>query len=319
MAITVTKKEPIVYKNSFSYRFRADMKKNYSLYLLFIPVLAFYILFCYRPMYGLIMAFQDFDIRLGVSGSEWVGMENFKRFFADPYFKRNIVNTVKISVADIIVGFPLPIIFALLVNELSGKWFAKTVQTITYLPHFISLVVICGMIRTFVGTDGIVTALVNVFLPSPAEESLLNHAKAFLPIFVGSNVWQQFGWNSIIYLAALAGVDEQLYEAATIDGAGRWRQTLSVTIPSILPTIVIMFILKLGSVLNVGYEKIILLTNAFNAESSEVLSYYIYKKGLISADYGLATAAGFFNSVINFAFVTAANAISKKAGDISLW
>ena len=175
------------------------------------------------------------------------------------------------------------------------------------------------LLSSAITASSYINAVKPSFVTSPAEESLLNHAKAFLPIFVGSNVWQQFGWNSIIYLAALAGVDEQLYEAATIDGAGRWRQTLSVTIPSILPTIVIMFILKLGSVLNVGYEKIILLTNAFNAESSEVLSYYIYKKGLISADYGLATAAGFFNSVINFAFVTAANAISKKAGDISLW
>lgn len=319
MTVAVTKKKQTVDKSSFSYRFKTDMKKNYSLYLLFLPVLIFYILFCYRPMYGLLMAFQDFDIRMGIGGSEWVGLENFRRFFADPYFKRNIVNTINISIAGIVIGFPLPIIFALLVNELRCKWFVKTVQTITYLPHFISLVVICGMIRTFVSADGIVTAVVNLFLPSPAEESLLNNAKAFLPIFVGSDVWQQFGWNSIIYLAALSAVDEQLYEAATIDGAGRWRQTLSVTIPSIMPTIVIMFILKLGSVLNVGYEKIILLTNAFNAESSEILSYYIYKKGLISADYGLATAAGFFNSVINFVFVVAANAISKKASDISLW
>ena len=220
---------------------------------------------------------------------------------------------------SILVGFPLPILFALLVNELTHKWFAKTVQTITYLPHFISLVVICGMIRTFVSENGLITSIVNMFVKEPYSESMLNNAKAFLPIFVGSDVWQQFGWNSIIYLAALSGVDEQLYEAATVDGAGRLRQTISVTIPSILPTIIIMFILRLGSLLSVGYEKIILLTNPFNAETSEVLSYYIYKKGLENADYGLATAAGFFNSAINFVFVVATNALSRRVSEISLW
>jgi putative aldouronate transport system permease protein len=306
-------------KTAFSYRFKRDMKKNYSLYILIIPVLAFYALFMYKPMYGVLMAFQDFEIRVGITGSDWVGFDNFKRFFADPYFKRNIINTVKISVTSIVFGFPTPIIFALLVNEISKKWFMRTVQTITYLPHFISLVVICGMIRTFVGSDGIITSIVNFFSANPVDESLLNNAKAFVPIFVASDIWQSFGWNSIIYLAALSAVDEQLYEAAIIDGAGRIRQTISVTIPSILPTITIMFILRLGSILSVGYEKIILLTNAFNAESSEILSYYIYKKGLISADYGLATAAGLFNSIINFAFVAAANSISKKVSDIALW
>lgn len=309
----------VVDKTAFSYRFKTDMKKNYSLYILFLPVLIFYILFAYKPMYGLLMAFQDFDLRLGITGSKWIGMENFRRFFADPYFSRNIINTIKISVVSILVGFPLPILFALLVNELTHKWFAKTVQTITYLPHFISLVVICGMIRTFVSENGLITSIVNIFVKEPYSESLLNNAKAFLPIFVSSDVWQQFGWNSIIYLAALSGVDEQLYEAATVDGAGRLRQTISVTIPSILPTIIIMFVLRLGSLLSVGYEKIILLTNPFNAETSEVLSYYIYKKGLENADYGLATAAGFFNSAINFVFVVATNALSRRVSEISLW
>lgn len=306
-------------KRTFSYRLKRDIKKNYSLYILFLPVIVFYVLFAYKPMYGLLMAFQDYDIRSGISGSEWIGMQNFKRFFADPYFKRNIVNTVKIGVMSIIVGFPIPIIFALLVNELTNKYFIKTVQTITYLPHFISLVVICGMIRTFVGAEGIITSFINLFLPEPIKESLLNNANAFVPIFVGSDVWQQFGWNSIIYLAALSAVDEQLYEAAILDGAGRIRQTISVTLPSILPTIVIMFILRVGQVLNVGYEKIILLSNPFNAETSEILSYYIYKKGLVNADYGLSTAAGFFNSAINFAFVITANLISRKTSEISLW
>ncbi len=319
MANKVIAKNAVIDKGSFSYRFKRDMKKNYSLYILMIPVFVFYILFMYKPMYGILMAFQDFDIRAGIGGSEWIGFENFKRFFSDPYFSRNILNTISISISSIVFGFPIPIIFALLVNEISSKKFMKVTQTITYLPHFISLVVICGMIRTFVSEEGIITQIVNLFAKEATEESLLNNAKAFVPIFVGSDIWQSFGWNSIIYLAALSGVDEQLYEAATLDGAGRLRQTISVTIPSILPTIIIMFILRLGSVLSVGYEKIILLTNPFNAEKSEILSYYIYKKGLESADYGLATAAGLFNSLINCFFVVAANSLSRKVSDIALW
>ena len=298
---------------------KKDLRRNYSLYLLVIPVLVFYAYFMYKPMYGVLIAFQDFNFKKGISGSPWVGWKNFDRFFSDPYFTRNIVNTINISFTSIIFGFPAPIILALLINEINSKWFVKTVQTITYLPHFISLVVICSMIKDYVSTDGIINTIITFFTGKPATESLLDKASYFVPIYVISDIWQGIGWGSIIYLAALSGVDAELYEAATIDGAGRLRQTWSITLPSILPTIVTMLILRLGQVLSVGFEKIMLLTNAYNAETSEILSYYIYKKGILGSEYGLSTAAGLFNSVINFVFVVSANAISRKLNDTSLW
>lgn len=306
-------------KKSFGFRLKKDLRRNYSLYLLIIPVLLFYTYFCYKPMYGILMSFQDFNFKLGISGSPWVGLKHFDRFFSDPYFARNIINTIKISVASIVFGFPAPIILALLINELTKKWFVKTVQTITYLPHFISLVVICGMITDFVSTNGVISNIVSLISGKPVTESLLNDPKLFIPIYVISGIWQQIGWSSIIYLAALSGVNDELYEAAEIDGAGRLVQTWSVTIPSILPTIVIMLVLRLGQLMGVGYEKIMLLTNSFNAEASEVLSYYVYKKGIQGGEYSLATAAGLFNSVINFVFVIAVNSISRKLTESSLW
>lgn len=300
-------------------RLRSDLRRNYSLYLMVLPVLAFYLYFCYKPMYGILIAFQDFNFKEGISGSTWVGLKNFERFFSDPYFNRNIINTVVISAASIIFGFPAPILFALLMNEIEKKWFLKTVQTITYLPYFISLVVICSMVKNFVAPDGLINVLVAALSGSAPGESLLDKPQLFTAIYVLSDIWQNVGWGSIIYLATLAGVDAELYEAATIDGAGRLKQTIHVTIPSIMPTIVILFILRLGGILNVGYEKIMLLTNAYNAETSEVLSYYVYKKGIMGTEYGLSTAAGVFNSVINFVFLIATNALSRKLNETSLW
>jgi len=297
-------------------RVRKDFQKNFSLYLLMLPVILFYLYFHYKPMYGLIMAFQNYNVRTGILGSQLVGLKNFVRFFADPYFKRNIVNTINISLANIVFGFPAPLILALLINELQKKWFVKTVQTISYMPHFISLVVICSMVRNFLQPDG----LINAFLSGgKATESMLNNAGLFVPIYVLSDIWQEVGFGSIIYIAALSGIDVELYEAAKIDGAGRIRQTWNITLPCLMPTVIVLLILRLGNVLTVGYEKIILLTNPFNAETSEVLSYYIYQKGILSADYGLATAAGLFNSFINCFFVIAANKISRGVSGLSLW
>ena len=306
-------------KISFKENVKRDFRQNYSLYLMVIPVIAFYVLFCYKPMYGILIAFTDFDVRSGLSGSTFIGMENFRRFFSDPYFLRNIVNTVKISLASIVFGFPAPILLALMMNELNTKYFKRFVQTATYLPHFISLVVVCGMIRNFVSADGLVTTFISGIIGKNIQESLLYMPKLFTSIYVTTDIWQEVGWGSIIYMAALSSVSAELYEAARIDGAGRFRQTISVTIPSILPTVVIMLILRLGGILAVGYEKIMLLINQFNADSAEVLSYYIYKKGLVNNDYGLATAAGLFNSVINLLFVVGANFISKRLTETSLW
>ena len=308
--ITVTNKKSIIKK---------DLKRNYSLYLLVIPVLLWYAYFCYKPMYGILMAFQNFNFRRGIWGSDWVGFNNFIRFFSDPYFLRNIVNTISISLTDIAFGFPAPILFAILINELPGKKFAKVTQTITYMPHFVSLVVICGMIKSFVASDGIITTVVSMLTGNPIEESLLNNASLYVPIHVISGIWQELGWSSIIYLAALTGVDESLYEAASIDGANRLRQIIHITVPSIVPVIITMLILRLGSVLSVGYEKVMLLTNSFNASRSEILSYYTYKVGILGGEYSLSTAAGLFNSVINCVFIFTANAISRKVSETSLW
>lgn len=294
-----------------------DIKRNWTLYILVLPVVAFYIIFCYKPMYGAIIAFKDYSPKLGIMGSPWVGLEHFRTFFASSDFSRILRNTVQISLASIVFGFPAPIILALLINELQRKWFAKSVQTITYLPHFISLVVVCGMIRDFVSDKGIVTQMFAMFGMEPTN--LLNNEEYFLPIYVISGIWQEIGWGSIIYLAALTGVDQELYEAAGIDGAGRLRQTWSITIPSILPTIVTMLILRLGSVMNVGFEKIILLYNPMIYEKADVISSYVYRVGMVNRDYGFSTAVGLFNSVINFTFVIGANYISKKLNNTSLW
>lgn len=294
-----------------------DWKRNRTLYLMIIPVIGFYLIFCYKPMYGTLMAFQDFSPRQGIWGSEWIGLENFRLFFTGVDFWILLRNTLKISISMIAFGFPAPILLALLINELTKKWFAKTVQTITYLPHFISLVVVCGMLKEFVADKGVITQILAVF--GAPEINWLNEANAFVPIYVASGIWQEVGWGTIIYLAALAGVDQELYEAAAIDGAGKLRQTIAITLPGILPTIVTLLIMRLGSVMNVGFEKIILLYNPLNMEQADVISTYVYRMGLKNRDYGFSTAVGLFNSVINFGFVIFANYISKKLNETSLW
>lgn len=300
-------------------RLGKDLSKNKSIYLLAVLPLAWVIIFSYMPMYGILVAFQNYSPRLGIWGSDWVGLKNFARFINDPYFLRDIKNTFVISITSIVVNFPLPIIFALLLNEIEKKKFLKVVQTITYVPHFVSLVVICGMIKTFVSGDGMITALVSSITGKEIGESLLMNSANFVPIYVLSDTWQGIGWSSIIFMAAIAGVDESLYEASAIDGAGRFKQVIYVTIPSILPTIIIMFILRMGTIINVGVDKIMLLYNELNAETSETLSYYIYKKGIGQGEFGLSTAAGLFNSVVNLIFVVVTNKCSSMLSETSLW
>lgn len=300
-------------------RLKREFLANKSVYFMALVPVIWYIVFCYIPMGGIVIAFQKYNIRLGILGSQWVGLKNFERFFSDPYFVRSLRNTVVISLSSIIFSFPLPIIFALLLNELNHKWFMKSVQTITYIPYFISLVVLCGMVKTFVSDDGIVTRLIEMFCGADIKESLLNKPNMFTAIFVGSGIWQGVGWSSIIYTAAISGIDQELYEAASIDGATRFQKVIHVTIPSIVQTIVVLFILRLGSALTVDYQKILLLINQLNAEKAEVLSYFIYQRGLINSDYSLSTAAGLFNSVINLALVWGANALSRKVSEIALW
>ena len=235
-----------------------DIRRNKILYLLSIPIILWYLIFCYRPMVGVLMAFQNFNPVKGILGSQWVGMKHFVDFFTGIYAWRTIRNTLALSLLDLIFNFPAPIIFALMLNEVKNRYFKKTVQTISYMPYFISMVVMCGIIVDFTSAGGIISTLV-ANLTGTASQNLLGDPACFRPIYIISNIWQGLGYGSIIYIAALAGVDQELYEAATIDGAGRWKQTLHITIPSISSTIIIMLILKMGSMLSVGSEKVLLL------------------------------------------------------------
>lgn len=294
------------------------MWKQKELYLIVLPVLLYYLLFHYKPKYGLIIAFMDYSPRRGISGSTWVGLQHFMNFFQSIYFKRLLGNTLKISLATIVFGFPAPIILALLMNELRSKKFARVTQTITYMPHFISTVVICSMIREFVKPEGFITQILVKFFDYGGK-NLLSQPENFLPIYVISDIWQGVGWGSIVYLAALTAVDTELYEAAQIDGAGRWKQMLHITLPGIMPTIIIMLIMRLGQVMSVGYEKIILLYNEGIYETADVISTYVYRMGLVDRQYSFSAAVGLFNSVVNFLLVILANRFSKKVSDTSLW
>lgn len=303
-------------KKSFLYRASRDWKMNFDLYLLIVPVIAFYILFHYRVMYGAIIAFKDYVPKLGIWGSPWVGLKHFKAFFKSPNFPVLLRNTLTISCASIIFGFPAPIILALLINELRNKAFAGVVKTCSYLPHFISLVVACAIVKSFVSNTGLIGHLVNSI--TGGDVSLLNNAKYFVPIYIASDLWQEVGWSSVIYLAALAGVDAELYETAEMDGAGIWVKLIHITIPSIMPTIMIMLIMRLGGVLSVGYEKIILLYNPMTYDTADVITSYVYRKGLQEFSYSFSTAVGLFNSVINFMLLLITNHLSKKYSEISL-
>ncbi len=292
--------------------------KNRELYILVLPVVIYFILFHYKPMFGLAIAFEsNFNPRRGVMASGFVGFQHFITFFTGPFFLSRMWNTLRISLSMLVFGFPSPIIFALLLNELRGKIFTRTVQTVTYMPHFISMVVLCSMVREFTNSGGFINQIAMVF--GYDGLSMLNKGNLFLPIYVLSGIWQSIGWDSIVYLAALTGIDMQLYEAAKIDGAGRWKQTLHVTLPGILPTIITMFIMRCGQIMSVGYEKIILLYNESIYEQSDVISTYVYRIGLVQRQYSYSTAVGLFNSVINFILVILANAISRRLTQTSLW
>nr|WP_143160502.1 ABC transporter permease subunit [Clostridium grantii] len=282
-----------------------------------IPVLIYYLVFCYWPMYGLIISFKEFVPRLGINGSPWVGLKYFKEFFGSYYFLRLMKNTILINIYDLFWAFPAPIILALLMNEVRNKFFKKTVQTLTYLPHFISLVVVCGILIDFTASEGIINDIIVFF--GGTSSNLLANPKFFRTIFVGSGIWQGIGWGSIIYLAALSGIDPSLYEACTIDGGGRWKQMLHITLPGIMSTIIILLILRLGQMMNVGFEKIILLYSPLTYETADVISSFVYRKGLLEFNYSYSTAVGFFNSIINFVLLFSANKISKKYSETSLW
>lgn len=294
-----------------------DFKQYKYVYLMAVPVIIWYLLFCYWPLLGNVLAFKDFRPRAGIWGSPWVGFKHFESFFSSYYFGRLLRNTLLISVYGILFSFPMPILLALLLNEVRQPRFKRTVQTVTYLPYFISIMVICGMLIDFLKKDGVITHLL-VALGMPNENYLMQ-PEAFRPIYILSDIWQFSGWNSIIYLAALSAIDQQLYEAALIDGAGRLKQTLHITIPELMPTIMVLLIIRVGAVLNVGYEKIILLYNASNAETSEVISSFVYRRGILESNFSYTTAVDLFNAVISLVLVITTNKISKRQTDYGLW
>lgn len=294
-----------------------DVSKNKNIYIMAIPVVAFYLIFHYVPMYGAIIAFKDYSPSLGILRSPWAGMHHFMSFFTDHYFIRIMKNTIIISTLDIILGFPAPILLALLLNELRSTKLKRTIQTVTYMPHFISLVVVAGMIKNFTSSDGIVNDFIVLF--GGTRGALLQRAEMFRPIYIISGIWQEIGWGTIIYLAALSGIDTQLYEAATMDGAGRFGKAVYVTLPGISATILILLILRIGQMFNVGYEKIILLYNPSIYKTADVISTYVYRRGLQQFDWSYSTAVGMFNSIINFGLLLASNKISGRLSEYSLW
>lgn len=297
--------------------FVREIAKNRLIYLLALPVIAYYIIFSYIPMTGIVMAFQNYQPSKGVLGSAWVGLKQFGDFFGSYYFVRLFRNTFLLSFYDLLWNFPMPIIFALLLNEVGSRHFKKTIQTISYLPHFISLVVICGLIAEFTNSYGVITQFVSA-LGGPSG-NLLGKKELFRTIYVGSNMWQSMGYSSIIYLAALSGIDQEQYEAARIDGAGRWRQTWHITLPGISATIIILLILRLGNMLNVGFEKVLLLYGPATYETSDVISTFAFRKGILDMNFSFSTAVGLFNSVINTVMLLFANFLSRRYTESSLF
>lgn len=304
-------------KNTLMYEIKKDLFRYWSLYLMFIPVLAYYLIFHYYPMYGAQIAFRDFSPKHGITGSPWVGLKHINSFFNSIFAFRLIRNTFLINFYDLIFGFPAPIILALMINEVRNKIFKRTVQTVSYLPHFISTVVVAGMVLSFTSTDGIITNILTLF--GFPKQNLLMDASNFRTIYVASGIWQGVGWGSIIYIAALSGINQELYEAAKIDGAGRWKQTLHVTLPGITPTIITMLILRVGTMMSLGHEKVMLLYNPGIYETADVISTYVYRKGLIDMSYSYSAAVGLFNSVVNLVLLWGANKISRSLTETSLW
>ena len=304
-------------KNSLSSRLARNFRRYKYIYIMAIPVVIYYLIFMYWPMYGAQIAFKQFSPGKGILGSPWIGLKNFEKFFRSFYLTRLLRNTLLISFYGLLFSFPAPIILALLLNELRSNKFKRCVQTISYLPHFISVMVICGMIIDFTRSDGLINDIIAFF--GGTRKTMLLDPGLFRPIYIISDIWQGVGWGSIIYLSALTGIDPEQYEAAVIDGAGRLQKILYITLPGIAPTIVIMLIMRMGQMMNVGYEKIILLYNGNTYETADVISSFVYRKGLVEADYGYSTAIGLFNSIVNLLLLLITNTISRKVGETSLW
>ncbi len=299
---------------------KKDFKKNKMKYFLVIPLIAFFLIFSYFPMVGLTMAFCDYRPNLGIFGSlfeRFVGLKHFKDFFGSIFFGRVLKNTILLNVWTLVISFPLTIIVALMINEAKNKLFKKTVQTLSYLPYFISMVVLCGLMVDFCKSTGVLGVLMSAITGKP--QNLLSVASYWRPIYIGSGLWQGLGFGTILYVAALSGIDQQLYEAAKIDGAGYWKQMLHITLPGIRPTIIIMLIMNVGMLMGGAADKTILMYNMQILDKADIIASYVYRKGLLEGGYSFSTAVGLFNSVINFILIVVTNHFSKKYSETSLF
>ena len=317
MISTFLKKGGSKAKAPLTVRLKNDLYKNGCLYLMLAPTVIFFLIFHYYPMFGVQIAFKDFSPGLGIFGSPWVGFKHFISFFESRHFQRVVRNTILINLKDLIFGFPAPILLALMINEVNNRIFKKTAQIISYLPHFVSQVVMCGLLFEFSSLSGLFNNIRELF--GLTAVPILQNPDWFQGIYVASGIWQGAGWGSIVYLSALTSIDQEQYESALIDGAGRFRQIWYITLPNLLPTIMIMLILRIGQMMNIGVEKVMLLYNPLTYETADVISTFVYRKGILEASYSFSSAVGLFNSVVNFILLVTVNFISKKTTETSLW
>ncbi|BFH13878.1 ABC transporter permease subunit [Paenibacillus melissococcoides] len=302
---------------SFLQRVIRDAKLNKYVYLMLLPVVAYYAIFHYGPMYGIQIAFKDYSPALGFLDSPWVGFKYFEEFFNSHFFWRIVRNTLLLSLYELIFSFPAPIILALMLKELRHQLFKRAVQTITYIPHFISIVVIVGMMVDFLARGGLINNILSWF--GVEAVAYLREPGWFRTLYIFSGIWQGVGWGMIIYLAAISNIDPSLYEAAKVDGASKCRQVIHITIPGIMPVVIILLILQMGSIMSVSTDKILLMYNSSTYETADVIGTYVYRKGLLEANYSYSAAIGLFNSVINFALLILANTVSRRTSDWKLW
>ncbi|WP_059053968.1 ABC transporter permease [Paenibacillus senegalimassiliensis] len=298
-------------------RLLRQIAKRYDLYLMLLVPIVWYLLFHYGPLYGLQIAFKNFNPGKGILGSSWVGFEHFQRFFDSYYFGRLLWNTLSINLLSLLLAFPIPIMLALLINEIRSKSYSKLLQNITYIPHFISVVVIVGILNVMLSANGPINMLIQGLGGSSVR--FMESAGWFKTIFIGSNIWQNMGWQSIIYIAGLSGINPQLYEAAKMDGASRLRRIWHVSLPGIVPVIVILLILDIGQFMNIGFEKILLMQNNLNLEASDVISTFVYTTGILKGEYSYTAAIGLFNSLINLTLLLLVNRFARKTSETSLW
>lgn len=289
-------------------------RRNLQLWVMLFPAMLYILIFCYVPMYGIQLAFREYDFSKGLTGGAFAGFKYFKQYFESPMFFTTLKNTFVISFASILVGFPIPIILAMVVNQIRNKKWKRTVQTTVYIPYFISVVVLVSMLRIMLADDtGVISNFLKAIHLVGKDVNLLGSESTFMPVYVLSGVWQTMGWNSIIFIAALSSVDTQLYDACRIDGANRWQTMIHIDLPAIMPTIIIMLIMNMGNILNVGFDKVFLMQNSLNLGASQVISTYVYTVGIKSSQFSFGAAVGLFNTLINFVFLMATNAIAKRS------